>query len=510
MGMKCFKSKKTNNILKKETMADKGLSNTRKITKVITSEHDIVIDRNLIVNKAYGNPNDFYTKIDKLGVGAFGVVWKVQHNQTGLERAMKKITKNPNSKKETQAEILNEIEILKKIDHPNIVKIFEFFNTPDGYFLITEFCGGGELYNEIKKLKRFKEETAGHIMFQLLSAVSYCHSYGIIHRDLKPENILIESKERDLYNIKVIDFGTAKILEKNKQEKKVIGSSYYIAPEVLEKNYNEKSDLWSCGVIMYILLCGKAPFTGETDNIILEKIKLGDFEMKDPVWSKISNEAKDLIKKLLEHCPKKRLSAQSALQHKWFKKFKIRAKLVDIDLEHLRRCIDNIKKYKPAHKLQQLAIAYLVHNIPQMEGVRKGNKIFNLLNEKSDCRLTRDEVNTSLHRYLGNIYKQTLADEIFEIIDIDQKGYIENEEFIRACIDKSELIGDEILKFAFAFFDKDKSGEITLEELKEVLCGKDKEVSEKLLKSILDEIDIDGNNQISFDEFKIMMGNILK
>jgi calcium-dependent protein kinase len=509
MGMICNKVKKAN-ANKRNSMAHKFLDSSRRLSKVITKEHDIVINNSIIVNKAFGNPNDYYTKIEKLGSGSYGVVWKVQHNQTGLDRAMKKITKNPNSKKETEAEILNEIEILRKLDHPNIVKIFEFFNTTDGYFLITEFCSGGELYREIKINKKIKEEVAAHIMYQLLSAVNYCHSYGIIHRDLKPENILIESKEKDLYNIKVIDFGTAKILEKNKNEKKIIGSAYYIAPEVLEKNYNEKSDLWSCGVIMYILLSGKAPFTGETDSVILDKIKNGSFEMLEPVWEKISPDAKDLIRRLLEHNQKKRISAQEALQHKWFKRLNIKSKLTDVNIDHLTRCIDNLMRYKPEHKLQHLAIAYLVHNIPQMESIKRAIKIYNLLNDKSDGKLTRDELNRSLKRYAGTFYKPTLADEIFDIIDSENKGYIEYEEFVRVSIDKEELIDEEILKFAFSYFDKDNSGEITLLELKEVLCSKEKPVSEELLKRILKEIDIDGNNQISFHEFKIMMEKILR
>ena len=116
-------------------------------------------------------------------------------------------------------------------------------------------------------------------MYQIFSAVNYCHSMNIIHRDLKPENILIEKKEGKKYSIKIIDFGTAKLYEKNKKEKKVIGSSYYIAPEVLTENYNQMCDLWSCGVILYILLSGKAPFAGKTDSIILEKIKIGKYNM---------------------------------------------------------------------------------------------------------------------------------------------------------------------------------------------------------------------------------------
>ncbi len=204
-------------------------------------EHGIKINSNLYVGKSEGVPTENYAMVKRLGEGSYGVVWKVKHLLTGHDRAMKKINKSTKTKKETELEIMNEIEILRKMDHPHIVKIFEFFNTPEGYFLITEFCTGGELFQEVADKAPFIESTAANIMYQIFSAVNYCHNLNIIHRDLKPENILIEScTSQGTYNLKIIDFGTAKIYEKNKAEKKIIGSSYYIAPEVLNKDYNEK------------------------------------------------------------------------------------------------------------------------------------------------------------------------------------------------------------------------------------------------------------------------------
>ena len=214
------------------------------------------------------------------------------------------------------------------MDHPNIVKIFEFYNTPDGYYLITEFCQDGELFNEIVDNAPFSEPIAASIMYQILSAVNYCHGMTIIHRDLKPENILIEKKEGKKYTIKIIDFGTAKLYEKNKSEKKVIGSSYYIAPEVLTENYNQMCDLWSCGVILYILLSGKAPFSGKTDSIILEKIKIGKYNMKIKPFENASSEVIDFIQCLLQKSPSKRITAQKALEHPWFKKYDIKSHVI--------------------------------------------------------------------------------------------------------------------------------------------------------------------------------------
>mgnify|MGYP000865024384 CR=1 FL=1 len=485
----------------------------RRQKNTIEVESDIKVDNDIIVNKVDGTPAENYDIKKKLGEGSYGVVWRVEHKQTGLCRAMKKIIKNPRAKKDSETEILNEINILKKMDHPNIVKIFEFYNTPDGYFLITEFCPDGELFNEIVDNAPFTEPIAARIMYQIFSAVNYCHSMNIIHRDLKPENILIEKKEGKKYSIKIIDFGTAKLYEKNKKEKKVIGSSYYIAPEVLTENYNQMCDLWSCGVILYILLSGKAPFAGKTDSIILEKIKIGKYNMNIKAFENVSSEFKDLLSNLLQRTPSKRLTAQKALEHSWFKKFDIKSNIIENDIERIKKSLENIKKYNPELKLQQVVIAYLVHNIPQLQIIKDAYKIFLTYDENMDGKITKKE----MIKVFKNMLKMTNkvdeeVDIIFKKLDNDNNGYIEYEEFVRASIDKDIFIREEIMMFAFKFFDKDNSGEITIDELKTVFCTgheKNREISEKVLDGIVDKIDTDGNKVISYQEFQDMMKKII-
>ena len=163
--------------------------------------------------------------------------------------------------------IFYEINILKQIDHPNVVKIFEFYNSKDAYYLITEFCEGGELFKIISQKKILTEKQCAYIMYQILSAIKYCHKMKIMHRDLKPENILIykHDKENDFYDVKICDFGTSQIFKKGEWQSQPCGSVYYVAPEVIQKKYNSKCDLWSCGVIMFMLLSNKAPFGGRTE-----------------------------------------------------------------------------------------------------------------------------------------------------------------------------------------------------------------------------------------------------
>ncbi len=486
-------------------------STLRRQNYLVENENEIRVDNQLIVNRVDGLPSINYIIKKKLGEGSYGVVWEVEHKETGLARAMKKIVKNSKSKKDSEKDILNEIDILKRMDHPNIVKIFEFYNTDEGYYLITEYCSEGELFQEIIDHAPFPEYIAAQLMYQIFSAVNYCHNINIIHRDLKPENILIERKEGKKYNIKIIDFGTAKIYEKNKSEKKIIGSSYYIAPEVLTENYNQMSDLWSCGVILYILLSGKPPFSAKSDSLILEKIKIGKYNMQIQQFENVSSEVKDLITNLLQKNPSKRYPASKVLQHSWFKKFNIKSESLENDIKKIKESLSNIKKYNPELKLQQVVIAYLVHNIPQLHSIKDAYKIFLTYDENLDGKITKSEMRKVFKNQLKmNSKADEEVEEIFKKLDNDNNGYIEYEEFVRASINKEIFIKEEILLFAFKFFDKDGSGEINIDELKQVFCtGKNSEISEKVLISILDKIDTDGNKEISFKEFKKMMEKIL-
>jgi len=370
------------------------------------------------------------------------------------------------------------------------------------------------LYEKILKLAPFNSGMVSHIMYQILSVIYYCHNINIIHRDLKPENILINCVDKSgMYNIKIIDFGTAKIFREGEFEKKVIGSSYYIAPEVLSQNYTEKCDLWSCGVILYILLSGRAPFDGNNDEEILEKIKKGNYKLTGDKWDNIDKNSKDLIKKLLEMDPEKRISAQEALNHPFFEAF-VQKRRKSVPTQKILGYISNFQKYQPDFKLQQAVLAFIVHNMPKNDEMRDLVNLFQILDEDSDGRLTKEDLKRGVERLLNNnqLYTEVDIDTMFSTADADNSGFIDYEEFIRACMDKEKILTETNLKFAFSFFDKDNSGHITIEELEVVFCGNGKNsIDKNVLKEIVEEADINKDGQISFNEFKVMMmSNILK
>ena len=259
-----------------------------------------------------------YTMSNKiLGSGAFGQVKKATNKSNGEVRAVKMIDKLQLDESE-KTRLLYEIDILKNLTHPNIVRLYEVYQNRSTIFLVTELCEGCELFDEISKREHLTENEAAHVCKQILQAIAYCHSQNIAHRDLKPENVLLDVKNRG--TIKVIDFGTSHHYDSESHVMhQMYGTPYYIAPEVLVGTYNEKCDMWSIGVILYIMLCGRPPFNGATEEQIIARVKQGVWSFKGEIWSDISDSAKDLIEKLMTKDVNRRLSAVQALAHPWIK-----------------------------------------------------------------------------------------------------------------------------------------------------------------------------------------------
>ena len=206
---------------------------------------------------------------------------------------------------------------------------------------MTEYISGGELFDEIEKCKKLSEETAADTLRQILNAVTYCHNKQIMHRDLKPENILIDSITANKYSVKVIDFGSAHSFFNNEEFQAATGTAYYMAPEVLMNNYNELCDVWSSGVILYIMISGKPPFTGESQEDIMRTIKKASIKFPQDEWNGTSEEVKDLIKKMIKYPPRLRISAHDAYEHMWMKKYTVSPPpLLKETLEKIKTRID--------------------------------------------------------------------------------------------------------------------------------------------------------------------------
>jgi len=266
-----------------------------------------------------GKPFEAVYKMgDKLGEGAFSVVKKGTHRTTNRQFAIKIVTRSKLSK-EDEVALLDEISILKELKNSHIIRLYDVFKEPQYYFLVTEILEGGELFDRIVSKAYYNEKEARNVCKILFEAIAYCHSKHVAHRDLKPENLLLMSTTDDS-EIKIADFGFAKKALSDASLKTQCGTPGYVAPEILEGvAYGTKADMWSLGVIVYILLGGYPPFVETNQRELFRKIRRGQYEFHDEYWGSVSREAKGLISALLTVSPQKRLSAAGALQNSWVK-----------------------------------------------------------------------------------------------------------------------------------------------------------------------------------------------
>jgi len=285
-----------------------------------------------------------YDVSSELGRGAFSVV-KLGTSKKTKEKVAIKIIDKKNVGKDYEKNLRMEMEILQKISHPGIIQLKEIVDTKDKIYFVMELVTGGELFDRIVEKGSYSEDDAKELVRKIVNAVEYLHSKGIAHRDLKPENLLVKSLENDT-EVKIADFGLSKIIDQEKMMQTACGTPGYVAPEVLQaEGYGEEVDMWSIGVITYILLCGFPPFYSESVPEVFEQIMKAEYDYPAEYWDDISEEAKDFINHLLVVDVKKRLSAKKALEHPWLKTNKAKT-------SKLAKFQDKMKKYVTTRKQQ--------------------------------------------------------------------------------------------------------------------------------------------------------------
>merc|ERR1719491_2156580 len=260
--------------------------------------------------------NEVYKLGKQLGEGAFSVVKEGQNRSTQESFAIKIVTKAKLSK-EDEVALKDEIDVLKDMEHKHIIRLYDVFEEPQHYFMVTEKMMGGELFDRIVQKSYYNEKEARDTCEIIFSAIHYCHQKKVAHRDLKPENLLLTS-ENDDSDIKIADFGFAKRVIQPKSLTTQCGTPGYVASEILEgKPYDTKADMWSIGVIVYILLGGYPPFIESNQRTLFRKIRKGQYEFHEEYWGKVSDDAKDLIRNLLTVDPDERYDSTKALENKW-------------------------------------------------------------------------------------------------------------------------------------------------------------------------------------------------
>ena len=456
-----------------------------------------------------GKLSDKYEKIQELGCGAFSKVFRVQNLSTKQVYACKEILK---SKIKNVDRFKNEINIMSKVDHPNIVKIREIFEDQRYYQIIMEEIKGGSVFDRfIEKMEEneetYTEKEAAILFKQIMSAINYCHKQGISHRDIKLENLLYVSKVKNA-QIKMIDFGLSTFFENIiptlndvlRDEKgkmtEVVGTIHYMSPEVVEGKYNEKCDIWSAGVILYTILSGLLPFEGNSAKEVFKKILKLKYSFPEPEWSNISNDAKDLISKML--CEEsKRYTAEMTLEHPWIKNFAPNA------TKHLKNLnVKHLKLYKQLCGFKKMIITYIASRLNDKEIMELKN-IFIEIDTNNDGTISLEEMKTAIKKIKSKDIKENEVDDIFKGIDTDSNNQIEFTEFISATLEKSQYLKEERLMEIFTALDKDKNGKISKKEVKEALHNE--KISDDNIKMFIDKFDLNGDGVIDYNEFVASM-----
>ncbi|KAJ8553857.1 hypothetical protein K7X08_024535 [Anisodus acutangulus] len=450
---------------------------------------------------------DFFPKIrisDKyilgreLGRGEFGVTYLCTDRETQEALACKSISKKKLRTDVDIEDVRREVTIMSSLpDHPNIVKLRATYEDNEAVHLVMELCEGGELFDRIVARGHYSERAAAGVARTVAEVVRTCHANGVMHRDLKPENFLFANK-KEHSALKAIDFGLSVFFKPGERFSEIVGSPYYMAPEVLKRNYGPEVDIWSAGVILYILLCGVPPFWAETEQGVALAILRGVTDFKREPWPQVSEKAKSLVRQMLEPDPKKRLTAQQVLDHPWIQNAK---KASNVPLGDIVRT--RLKQFSIMNRFKKKALRVIAEHL-KLEEIEVIREMFALMDSDGDGKITYDELKAGLKK-VGSQLAEAEMKLLMDVADVDGNGVLDYGEFVAVIIHLQRMENDEHFRRAFMFFDKDGSGYIELDELREALAAESGACDTDVLNEIMREVDSDKDGQISYEEFVAMM-----
>jgi calcium-dependent protein kinase len=454
---------------------------------------------NTKVGSLYYDIRDIYSFQEVIGSGFYGKV-RVAYKKVHPDKlyAIKSIKKSKLTEKDLM-KLFREVDILSSLNHQNIIKFHETYQDSQYFHIVMDLCSGKELLELIEKGGHLSEDKVCKIVFKVLSSISYCHKMNIVHRDLKPENIVFVDNSIDS-DIRLIDFGLSCRFKEGCKLKSILGTPYYIAPEILKGSYDEKCDIWSIGAITFLMLTGHPPFQGDSTINIFKSIvnKTINFSLYENFFSE---DALDFLKMCLRKDPKNRLTSQEALKHKWFTS--IRNEIhspTNINPDVLKNVGKNIEK----NEFKRLVIKHIVKNMNEFD-MKPFKDTFRALDIECEGFIYLNALREGYRKVNIEINEEELT-KIFESIDYDKDGKIDFIDFLSVSFDTKIIFQKEAFKNAFDYFDFDHSGYIDHSDLEKVLLSTGCEI---LNKTILFNIIRDSNcknNTISSEDFLEIFG----
>jgi calcium-dependent protein kinase len=451
----------------------------------------------ILVNQPKASIADKYTLGAELGRGEFGITYLCVDKDTQEVYACKSISKRKLRTAVDVEDVRREVAIMGHLpQHPNIVSLKGAYEDDEAVHLVMELCEGGELFDRIIARGHYTERAAAGVTRTIVEVVQLCHIQGVMHRDLKPENFLFANKTENS-PLKAIDFGLSVFFKPGERFSEIVGSPYYMAPEVLKRNYGPEIDVWSAGVILYILLCGVPPFWAETEQGVAQAILRGNLDFRREPWPKVSDSAKSLVRHMLEPNPKERYNAQQVLDHPWLQNVK---KNSNVPLDAVR---SRLKQFAAMNKLKRKALQIIAEHLEgdEIEGLRD---MFQMMDTDNSGAITFEKLKAGLIQ-IGSHLTEAEVRLLMDAADLDSNGSLDYGEFVAATIHLQRLDNDDHLHKAFTHFDANNSGYIEMQELRAAIGDNLMADEMSVINGILEEVDTDRDGRISFEEFAAMM-----
>ncbi|KAI4300899.1 hypothetical protein L6164_034226 [Bauhinia variegata] len=422
------------------------------------------------LDKHFGFSKQFVAHYDlgeEVGRGHFGYTCSAKGRKgslKGQDVAVKIIPKSKMTTAIAVEDIRREVKMLRALTgHKNLVQFYEAYEDDDNVYVVMELCKGGELLDRIlSRGGKYSEEDAKVVMIQILSVVAFCHLQGVVHRDLKPENFLFTSKDENS-TLKAIDFGLSDYVKPDERLNDIVGSAYYVAPEVLHRSYGTEADMWSIGVIAYILLCGSRPFWARTESGIFRAVLKADPNFDEAPWPSLSPDAVDFVKRLLNKDYRKRLTAAQALRHPWLVN---RQDDIKIPLDMIIHKL--VKAYICSSSLRKSALGALAKTltVAQLAYLREQ---FTLLGPNKSGFISMQNFKTAVLRSSTDASKDSRVSDYVNMFSSIQYRKLNFEEFCAAAISVHQLEGmaswEHHATRAYELFEKDGNRPIMIEEL---------------------------------------------